>query len=51
MEKPAHLPEDAIFAESYNEWHLGNENSNGQRVGTWKTWDLQGLLSMGRDSS
>ena len=45
MDKPAGVPEEAVFHEEWGEWILGEER-DGKSVGTWRQWHAtQGHLT------
>lgn len=46
MERPAHLPDNAVYDEHSGLWQSGDTNENGQRTGDWKIWHAQGHLWM-----
>jgi len=45
MERPANVPEAAIYDEQKNQWDLGEKNEKGEKTGLWKQWHAQGHLS------
>lgn len=44
MNRPAHVPENAIYNEQDKQWNLGDKNQDGKEVGQWKAWHEQGHL-------
>ncbi|SEW11351.1 Antitoxin component YwqK of the YwqJK toxin-antitoxin module [Chitinophaga sp. YR573] len=44
MERPANVPEAAIYDEQKNQWALGEKNEKGEKKGLWKQWHAQGHL-------
>ncbi|PSL23008.1 toxin-antitoxin system YwqK family antitoxin [Chitinophaga ginsengisoli] len=46
MQRPAHIPENAVYNEQSAQWTLGATNGDGQRIGHWKIWYGQEYLWM-----
>ena len=45
MERPANVPDSAIYDEQKKQWDLGEKNEKGEKTGLWKQWHAQGHLS------
>lgn len=41
MERPAHIPESAVYNEKDKQWQIGEKNEDGKNIGHWKMWHQQ----------
>lgn len=48
MERPANVPEAAIYDEQKKQWDLGEKNEKGEKTGLWKQWHANGNLVVKR---
>src|SRR5689334_18097602 len=44
MERPAHIPENAVYNEQDKRWLSGEKNEEGKNIGHWKIWHEQAHL-------
>lgn len=51
MNRPEHVPAEAMYVAATKEWTLGNTNESGYKIGIWKTWHETGYLRVTLDYS